>query len=65
MPDKLEIIAKPCNSATCPTIYKDGQGRFFIQGTQLQATDRQDVALGEGEAIVEIDRTLLEALRSL
>ena len=65
MPDKLEVIAKPCNSATCPTIYKDGQGRFFIQGSQLLATDRQDVALGEGEAIVEIDSTLLEALRSL
>ena len=65
MPEKLEIIAKPCNSATCPTIYKDEQGRFFIQGTQLQTADRQDVALGEGEAIVEIDSSLLESLRSL
>ena len=65
MPEKLEIIAKPCGSATCPTIYKDEQGRFFLQGTQLEATHRQDVTVGDGEAVVEIDASLLDALRAL
>ncbi|NEZ61067.1 hypothetical protein [Adonisia turfae] len=65
MPEKLEIIAKPCGSATCPTLYKDGQGRLFLQGNQLNVTDKQDVALGDGEAVVEIDASLLDALRAL
>lgn len=65
MPEKLEIIAKPCSSGTCPTIYKDEQGRFFIQGNQLRTAERQDIAVGDGEAIVEIDSSLLETLKTL
>ncbi|NEZ67713.1 hypothetical protein D0962_33975 [Leptolyngbyaceae cyanobacterium CCMR0082] len=65
MPEKLEIIAKPCSGGTCPTIYKDEQGRFFLQGNLLQTTDRQDVAVGDDEAVVEIDTSLLDALRTL
>ncbi|MEM0979126.1 MAG: hypothetical protein AAGH78_02525 [Cyanobacteria bacterium P01_H01_bin.58] len=65
MSEKLEIIAKPCNSGTCPTIYKDEQGRLFIQGNQLRTAERQDIAVGDGEAIVEIDSSLLETLRAL
>lgn len=65
MPEKLEIIAKPCSGGTCPTIYKDEQGRFYLQGAQLEATNRQDVAIGNGEAVVEIDASLLNALRTL
>ena len=52
MSEKLEIIAKPCGSATCPTLYKDAQGRLFLQGTQLITTGRQDIALSEDEAVV-------------
>ena len=65
MPQKLEIIAKPCSGGTCPTIYKDEQGQLYLQGNQLKATDRQDIAVGNGEAVVEIDASLLDALRGL
>ncbi|MEM9808253.1 MAG: hypothetical protein AAF959_23550 [Cyanobacteria bacterium P01_D01_bin.56] len=65
MPKKLEIIAKPCSGGTCPTIYKDEEGHFYLQGAELKVTNRQDVAVGDGEAVVEIDATLLDALRTL
>lgn len=65
MLEELEIIAKPCGSATCPTLYKDQQGRFFLQGSQLVTSDRQDVTVREDEAVVEIDPSLLDALRAL
>ena len=64
MPEKLEIIAKPCNSATCPTIYKDEQGRIFIQGSKLTADTRASISVSEDEEVVEISPDLLEYLRS-
>lgn len=65
MSKQLQIVAKPCGGGTCPTIYKDAEGRFFLQGNRLAADDKQSIAIAEHEEVVEISPTLLEALRNL
>ena len=64
MSKQLQVLVKPCNSGTCPAIYKDAQGRLFIQGNKLAATVRQDIAVGDHEEVVEISTDLLDFLRT-
>lgn len=61
----LEIVCKPCGGGTCPTVYKDGAGRIFLQGNKLTTEQQQGVAIAPHEGVVEIDPSLLEYLRTL
>ncbi len=65
MPNQLQVLIKPCSSGTCPAIYKDDEGRLFLQGNKLKATVRQGVAVAEHEEVVEISPDLLDYLRTL
>lgn len=61
----LEIICKPCSGGTCPTVYRDSNGRIFLQGNKLADEEKQGVAVAANEDIVEIDSSLIEFLRTL
>jgi hypothetical protein len=53
----MKVIAGGCFDGTCPTIYATDRGTVVVQGQQI--SDR-DVALGPGEALVEIPAELLK-----
>jgi hypothetical protein len=53
---KLTRIGDGCIDGTCPTVYATDRGTIVVQGNLV--TDA-DVALGEGEALVEIPVELL------
>lgn len=61
---ELKVLAKFCNNGPCPTLYHDNKGRLFIQGDTLPASQRNNLVVGEGEEIVELDAELLKFLRS-
>ncbi|MEO0374414.1 MAG: hypothetical protein AAF329_07215 [Cyanobacteria bacterium P01_A01_bin.17] len=65
MPNQLQVLIKPCSSGTCPAIYKDAEGRLFLQGNKLKAAVRQEVAIAEHEDVVEISPDLIDYLRTL
>ena len=53
----MKVIAGGCFDGTCPTIYSTDYGTVVVQG---QLIDDTDVALGEGEVLVEIPAGLLK-----
>ena len=61
---ELKVLAKFCNNGPCPTLYHDDEGRFFIQGDILPASQRSNLTVGDGEEIIELDAELLNFLRS-
>ena len=64
MSNSLQILIKPCVSGSCPALYKDEQGRIFIQGSKLIADTRESISVSEDEEVVEISPDLLDYLRS-
>jgi hypothetical protein len=54
---KLTPLRGHCRDGTCPTIYRSDRGTIVVQGYVV--TDA-DVAVPEGEALVEIPAELLE-----
>ena len=64
-PNALKIVCKPCGGGTCPTVYKDDEGRIFLQGNKLTAAQTEGVAIAPHESVVELDPSLLEYLRTL
>lgn len=65
MSTQLQLLIKPCSGGTCPAIYKDDEGRLFIQGNKLAPAPRQHIEVGEHEEVVEISTDLLDFLRTL
>jgi len=53
----MKVVAGGCFDGTCPTIYATERGTVVIQGQQINDSD---VALGEGEVLVEIPAELLK-----
>lgn len=64
-PSKLEVLAKPCSSGTCPTVYKDEDGRLFLQGNKLAPTTKETIAIADHEDVVEISPDLIDFLKTL
>lgn len=63
MSEKLTVLAKPCGDGTCPAIYKDEQGRLFLQGNKLPSTVKQGIEVADHEEVVEISPDLIDFLR--
>jgi hypothetical protein len=57
---RLELIAKLCPAADCPTVYRTEHGTVLVQGYAVTPTD---VGLNppEGEVVVEVPIELLRA----
>lgn len=61
---KLYLIGgESCGGGSCPAIYKDDDGRIFIQGSKVNPELRSQVAVAENEEIVELPRELLNVLK--
>ncbi len=56
----LEVVAKLCPAADCPTVYRTGHGTLLVQGYRVTPAD---VGLNppEGEVVVEVPVELLRA----
>jgi hypothetical protein len=55
------LVISLCGSGSCPTIYRTDRGTVLVQGAPSS-----DVAVGDGEAVVEIpEDLLLEAVERL
>lgn len=65
MSNQLQVLIKPCSSGTCPAIYKDEEGRLFIQGNKLAPIQKEGIAVAEHEEVVEISTDLIDYLRTL
>lgn len=63
--NKLEVLIEGCASRSCPTIYKDSNGKIFVQGYKLDNTLRNQANIGENEDIVELSPELFEALKNM
>lgn len=58
---KLTRRGGSCFDGTCPTVYDTDRGTVVVQGNLVDlAVVTSDVALGEGEALVEIPAELLK-----
>ena len=56
----LEVVACSCSSQSCPTIFRDRDGNFVIQGYKVEA-EKVGVTVPPGEALVSIPCDLLRA----
>jgi hypothetical protein len=56
---KLKRLSGGCFDGTCPTVYETDRGTIVVQGWTVKDAD---VALPEGEALVEIPRELLKQI---
>jgi hypothetical protein len=63
---RLKMLRGTCaNGRTCPTIYETDRDTIIIQGYRvLDAEALADLQLPEGEAAVEIPRSLLPEVGS-
>lgn len=50
-----------CNESSCPTIYQNKSGSFFIQGYIVAKDSRAGANIPEGEDLVEVPKEFLEA----
>ncbi len=50
-----------CNESSCPTIYQNESGSFFIQGYVVAQDNREGANIPEGEDLVEVPKEFLEA----
>jgi hypothetical protein len=55
---KLTKIRGACRDDTCPTLYSTDRGTIVVQGYVVRDAD---VAVPEGEALVEIPAELLKS----
>lgn len=58
---ELTVIhaTRNCANSSCPTIYQDKDGNFFIQGFQLKDIAKKDIPLPEGEDVVMVPKDFL------
>ena len=67
MKHKLELVYRWCSMGPCPSLYKDDEGRYYIQG--YVTSDDVKTAAGDklptGEDMVEVDQAFLEKLKEL
>jgi hypothetical protein len=62
----LEVVATlECAGKSCPTIYKDEDGKVFIQGPRLRDELMQAINVGDNEEVVEISPEMLQVLRTM
>ena len=50
---------KNCADSSCPTIYKDEQGNFIIQGFILNHKDKSEISIPEGEDAIVVPADFL------
>lgn len=57
-----KIFGTPgCDESSCPTIYQNDSGSFFIQGYIVAKDNRDGAQIPEGEDVVEVPKEFLEA----
>jgi len=62
--NKLHLLGGlGCGGGSCPAIYKDDNGRIFVQGSKIDHELRSQVAVPEHEELVELPRELLNILK--
>lgn len=62
---EMEIIGGPgCGGGTCPTLYKNKNGRFFIQGYIVDKKEINTEQIPNNESIVEITEDLLKQIQN-
>lgn len=61
----LELIARSemCLRKGCPALYRDQNGRLFIQGYVATEAANSISDLPSGEILVEIDQSLIEKIK--
>ena len=64
---KLELIVKSdwCAMRDCPSLYRDKDGRLFIQGYITSDASHLVPSLPAGETLVEIDASLLDKIKNI
>ena len=64
--NKLEIVGglEGCAGGSCPTIYKDSNGKIFIQGYKISEELRKQATIASNEDIVELSPELIEQLKA-
>lgn len=65
---KLQILAggdRGCAGGQCPTVYKDNDGKLYIQGYITSKEIKLAAPLGKNEELVEISPELIEAIKKL
>jgi len=50
-----------CDESSCPTIYENESGSFFIQGYIVAKVNREGTNIPDGEDLVEVPKEFLEA----
>ncbi len=50
-----------CDESSCPTIYQNESGSFFIQGYVVAQDNREGANIPEGEDLVKVPKEFLEA----
>ncbi|MEM9217088.1 MAG: hypothetical protein AAGD25_22430 [Cyanobacteria bacterium P01_F01_bin.150] len=63
-PTGLTILARPCDSGTCPTLYVDEAGRVFVQGSKINRSEHSGLTIPEHEEVVELSPELIAFLKS-
>ena len=63
-PTGLKVLARPCDSGMCPTLYSDESGRIFVQGNKINRMEHDGLTVAEHEEVVEISPDLIAFLKS-
>lgn len=61
---KLVKLTEGCSGGTCPALYRDGEGRIFVQGKKLDARAKTQIAVDGEEEVVEITKEMIAFLKS-
>lgn len=62
--NKLTTLIKPCVSGACPALYRDEEGKVFVQGNKLSKANREGILIPDYEDVVELTPELINYLRS-
>jgi hypothetical protein len=56
------IKSEFCRKKNCPAVYRDKDGRLFVQGFVVTNPQSLVPGLPDNETLIEVDRSLLEQI---
>jgi hypothetical protein len=57
--------ATACMKGQCPTLYRDADGKLYVQGFRATSNVKERMGLPINEDVVEISESLLEAMKKI
>ncbi|MQB05723.1 hypothetical protein DXT91_16530 [Agrobacterium tumefaciens] len=61
---KLKMISPGCSGGQCPTLYQSEDGKYFVQGYEVNSALLEENKIPKGELLVEISSELIESIRN-